>query len=294
MYNFVILNTCKKNTVCNPIKLNIVSHKIDYVPKAILIHLHGIGCHFQQDVDCMDTFEYKINKLKDLNIVSYGLELRGHGKSDGLRFHVNRFDEYVSDVHTLVSYLKKKYPLIPIYLTGESMGGGLAIIYSIKYKDNIKGMGLFAPMIGIDIKIPRIIIFLFYILSYILPLWEIVKPFSINKTDIFKFKKYNTDCQYAFNKPGRLCTTRECFSAIKWINNNIDNFDCAIIIFHSKYDKITSSNSSKQFIHNCKSIDKEYVELDLDTHSLITQANKYDKNPDEIYNQFYIWLKKHI
>jgi alpha-beta hydrolase superfamily lysophospholipase len=294
MYNFTILNNCKKNIVIEPIKLNVVSHEIDYIPKALLIHLHGFGSYFQKNKEYIYTFQYKIDKLKGLNIISYGLELRGHGESDGLQYHINCFDEYVSDVHILVCYLKKKYPSLPIFLTGESMGGGLAIIYSLKYKheNNIKGLGLFAPMIGIDLRLPPIILFLFNIISYIAPLWEIVNTNSINRMNIPEYKNYNN--KYHFDKKAKLCTSRECLAAMKKIEQNSSNFDFPIIIFHSKYDKITSSKLSKHFIDNCKSNDKEFVELDLDRHLIINPTNKYDHDPDKIYEQFNIWLKKHI
>ena len=291
MYNFTIINTCKTNNICDPIKLNIVSHKINYIPTAILIHLHGVCGHFQQDVSCINTLKYKITKLNDLNIISYALELRGHGKSSGLNFYISNFDEYVSDLHTLVCYLINIHGAIPIYLTGESMGGALAIIYSLKYKhnNNIKGIGLFSPMINISIQLPIIIKWLLYIISYIAPLWNLINPKFADINILDKYTDYIANCKYGFKNGLRLGTCRSFLHATKWIDKNVSNFDIPIIIFHSKYDSITSHIASKNFIYKCKSIDRELVEIDSSEHDIIKC-----KDTNAIYNLFYIWLKKHI
>ena len=292
LYDFTILNTFKQEFTCEPIKLNIVSHKIDYTPVAILIHLHGICGHFQQGKSCLNTFKYKINKLTDLKIISYGLELRGHGKSSGLKFYINNFDEYVSDLHSLVHYIINIHSSIPIYLTGESMGGALAIIYSIKYKNNIKGIGLFSPMIDISIKLPVIIKWILYILSFITPLWELMNPRYGNLHLIDRYSDYIANCEYGFKKGVRLGTCRAFLNATEWIKKNESICDIPIIIFHSQHDSITSHIASKHFIHNCKSTDREFIDIDSIDHDVLGIHNT--DNRDEIYNLFYIWLKKKI
>jgi alpha-beta hydrolase superfamily lysophospholipase len=97
--NFTILN--------KDIKLNTMTHndnKIYY--KAVLIHLHGLGSHFQTEYDCMNRFDNRVIKLEKLNIISYGLELRGHGLSEGNKCYINNFNDYLSDVKCLVEYIK--------------------------------------------------------------------------------------------------------------------------------------------------------------------------------------------
>ena len=48
----------------------------------------------------------------------YAVDLRGRGHSDGERFYVNKFADYVSDVATLVTLAKSREPGLPLYLLG--------------------------------------------------------------------------------------------------------------------------------------------------------------------------------
>ncbi len=53
----------------------------------------------------------------------YALDLRGRGKSDGERFYVEKFEDYVSDVATFVEIAKSQEPGLPLFLLGHSAGG---------------------------------------------------------------------------------------------------------------------------------------------------------------------------
>src|SRR5437016_14604492 len=52
----------------------------------------------------------------------YALDLRGRGKSDGERFYVEKFADYVSDVGTVIALAKAREPGLSVYLLGHSAG----------------------------------------------------------------------------------------------------------------------------------------------------------------------------
>ena len=62
------------------------------------------------------------------------------------------FDELISDFERLLEYVKYLHPNIPIYLLGESMGGGLSVKISMLI-EKISGIILLAPMLGVANKI---------------------------------------------------------------------------------------------------------------------------------------------
>jgi len=53
----------------------------------------------------------------------YALDLRGRGNSDGERFYVEKFEDYVNDVATFVTMAKGDHPGLPVFLLGHSAGG---------------------------------------------------------------------------------------------------------------------------------------------------------------------------
>ena len=271
MNNFILFN--------NKFKLNIISHELDN-PKAILINLHGFGMHFQSEDEYLRTLEARIESFSPLKILSYGLELRGHGKSDGLKFHIHDYNDYLSDIYALVLHIREKYDL-PIYLLGESIGGALAIIYSIKYKD-ISGVILLGPMIDIIESINGLLINAISLISYILPRWKIIKP---SDNIIKEYKK--SKCVYTSCEPVMLCSGRECYKIIKWIKANKDKFTLPVLAIHSIDDRITSHKATKDFIDNCESTDKTFISLPGNKHSLLL-SNDIDK----VLNIIYSWFNK--
>lgn len=91
-----------------------------------------------------------------------GWDLRGHGKSDGLRGYAKDFTEYVSDYSIFIekclnlNEVKSK----PVLLLGHSMGGLIQTCgllenkYAEKYSD-IKGQILSSPLFGVAIEVPQ-------------------------------------------------------------------------------------------------------------------------------------------
>jgi alpha-beta hydrolase superfamily lysophospholipase len=70
----------------------------------------------------------------------YALDLRGRGKSDGERFYVEKFADYVSDVAKLVKLAKSREPGLPIFLLGHSAGGVVSCIYALEHQAEIVGL----------------------------------------------------------------------------------------------------------------------------------------------------------
>jgi acylglycerol lipase len=56
-------------------------------------------------------------------------DLRGHGRSEGVRGNIDRFARYLEDVDAAVRWMQTAWPGKPIILLGESMGASIAIQY---------------------------------------------------------------------------------------------------------------------------------------------------------------------
>jgi thioesterase domain-containing protein len=59
------------------------------------------------------------------------VDLRGRGKSDGERFYVETFDDYVSDVAQCVAVVRAREPGLPVFLLGHSAGGVVACLFAL-------------------------------------------------------------------------------------------------------------------------------------------------------------------
>ncbi len=78
-------------------------------------------------------YAWAAEQLADRGLAVYALDLRGRGHSDGERFYVEKFADYVSDVAAVVSHAKEREPGLPMFLLGHSAGGVVACIYTLEH-----------------------------------------------------------------------------------------------------------------------------------------------------------------
>ena len=68
------------------------------------------------------------------------VDLRGRGKSDGERFYVEKFADYVADVTAFVHLTKSREPGVPVFLLGHSAGGVVSCLYAIEHQPELAGL----------------------------------------------------------------------------------------------------------------------------------------------------------
>lgn len=275
----------------NNIKLNVITHYIETTER-IIIHIHGIRSHFQSIYSCMNEIHERFNTLVPYNIKSYALELRGHGKSEGIRCHINNFDEFISDLHALITHIKTVYPLTPIYLLGESMGGAIAIKYTIVYPYVASGVILLAPMFGMpkESDIPFYKAYPLMALSYVLPTWGII-PYKPEKSCCYvKYLNAKRINKYQYNAPLRLGIGRECFITMRWLNEHKQKFITPFVAFHSKIDPVTDINHTRLFVDGCGATNKKLIELADGNHTLFVPLDCDDVQPHIIMMEIIDWI----
>ncbi|MEN6559055.1 MAG: lysophospholipase, partial [Thermoguttaceae bacterium] len=89
---------------------------------------------------------------EDLNRRGYALcamDLRGHGRSDGSRLWVRRFDQYLDDAELFLERVSARYPERPLFLLGHSMGGAVVALLAATRSPDVQGVVLSAPAIWI-------------------------------------------------------------------------------------------------------------------------------------------------
>src|SRR5438067_7888718 len=100
-------------------------------------------------------------------VAAYAVDLRGRGRSDGERFYVQKFADYVSDVAALVTLAKSREPGLPLYLLGHSAGGVVACIYTIEHAGEVSG--LICESFAHEIPAPDFALAVFKGLSHLAP-----------------------------------------------------------------------------------------------------------------------------
>ncbi len=105
----------------------------DQNPKAIVALIHGLGEH-------TGRYAHVGKALTDAGYALFGFDLRGHGKSDGARGYTPSLDAYMQDMRAFFKYLVTRYPELPHFLYGHSLGGLLSLVYAIRYSNGLDGV----------------------------------------------------------------------------------------------------------------------------------------------------------
>lgn len=107
-------------------------------PRAVFLIVHGLAEHSGRYVELVGHF----NRV---GVACYGLDLRGHGHSDGRRVHVDHFDDYQRDVAAVREVVAERHPDLPLFLVGHSMGGLIVLRYVLSRPDDQVGAILSSP-----------------------------------------------------------------------------------------------------------------------------------------------------
>jgi alpha-beta hydrolase superfamily lysophospholipase len=105
-------------------------------PTAIILGLHGFG-------DYRNAWEDPAKIWAKAGITTYSFDQRGFGASP-TRARWPGTDALVDDAKVMTRLLREKYPGVPIYLAGESMGGAVALVAADRGAE-VDGLILSAP-----------------------------------------------------------------------------------------------------------------------------------------------------
>jgi acylglycerol lipase len=107
----------------------------------VLLLCHGAGEHsgrYQNVVDALAPDGWAV----------YGLDLRGHGRSDGERVHVDRFSDWADDFDRFAREVRSRHPDLPVFLLGHSVGAQIALAYALDHQETVRGLVLSAPFLA--------------------------------------------------------------------------------------------------------------------------------------------------
>ena len=74
------------------------------------------------------------------DIAVYAVDLRGRGKSEGERFYIGSFADYLVDIAAFIEFAKSRDPELPTFLLGHSAGGVLACLYALEHSGELAGL----------------------------------------------------------------------------------------------------------------------------------------------------------
>src|SRR5215204_3812840 len=101
-------------------------------PRAVVVICHGVKSH-------SGYYAWTAEQFVAEGVAVYALDLHGRGKSDGERFYLEKFEDYLDDVHAAMTLARSREPGLPVFLLGHSAGGVVSSVYTLEHQADLKG-----------------------------------------------------------------------------------------------------------------------------------------------------------
>jgi len=133
--------------------------------RADVVLLHGYAEH-------AGRYAELIAALGAAGFSCHLLELRGHGRSEGVRGYVDRFGDYLDDLDLFLQRLDEIQtpgPAVPRILLGHSLGGLISLAYVLRRPDAFAALAVSSPFLYPAIEAPALKVWLASLLSRLAP-----------------------------------------------------------------------------------------------------------------------------
>jgi acylglycerol lipase len=263
----VLTSTAREETVTGTGGLNIFvrSWRPNGAARAIVVICHGFNAHSGQ-------YQSVGEQLAAVGLAVYALDLRGRGRSDGERFYVDKFADYVSDVATVIALAKAREPGLSVYLLGHSAGGVVSCVYTLEHQSELAG--LICESFAFQVPAPDFAIAVLKGISHLAPHAHVVK---LNNEDFSRdpevVRSMNADPLIAHEvQPTR--TAAEMARADDRLKREFPLITLPVLILHGTLDKVTKPGGSQLFYETAGSADKTLKMYDAHYHDLLHDVGK--------------------
>lgn len=208
-----------------------------------------------------------------------GWDMRGHGKSDGIRGYAKDFDDYVLDFHLFVD-LCKSLPEVkskPLVLLSHSMGGLVQTCAMLDRKiSGVSAQVLSSPLFEVAVDVPAWKDSGAAFLNAILPkvtLGNEIKYSDLTR-DLEIIKEYELDT-YRHDKisSGVYLGMKREFVRVQ---NHASEITLPTLLHISDHDPVVSSPAALKFFENISSSEKELKIFEGAKHELYNDICRED------------------
>jgi acylglycerol lipase len=226
--------------------------------KAVIILIHGLGEH-------SNRYAHVAKMANDSGYSFIAMDLRGHGRSEGIRGYFPSFDVVLDDMDHLLGEAQKIGK--PVFFYGHSLGGNLVLYYGLTRKSDVAGVIATAPAFAPGSPVSPIKLGIGKLLYNLAPTLTLANGLDLHylSHDPEVMKNYLAD-PLIHNK----ISARMGIDLIKngpWLINHAHEFSYPLLLMQGGEDRIANPAATRAFARNVNGkatllyYDKLYHEL---------------------------------
>ncbi len=272
-----------ENTFCGAHGLSLF-YQAWYPPgtaKAVLALVHGFGEH-------CDRYSTVITALTQAGYVIFGFDNQGHGRSEGQRGHINRWQDYRDNVSAFFTQVRHHEPKLPLFVLGHSLGGLIVLDFALNSPEGLTGIVISGPPIRpVGIAKPYLVA-IARVLSGIWPRFSMevgAGAAALSRDPVVRQQIENDPLKHS------MATVRwgtECLVAIATVRRQIEQLQVPILLVHGSADKVNDVKGSEEIFERITT-DKT---LKIYPGSYHEPHNDLDRN--QVMHDVVKWLNNHL
>jgi alpha-beta hydrolase superfamily lysophospholipase len=210
-------------------------------PVAGLLLLHGLRSHAQ-------WFSEAAEELAGRGVSVYALDRRGSGSSPGRGGDIERYREWLEEIHDAAILARTEHPGLPIHLLGHCFGANLGLAYALTHPREVSSLVMLTPGL--------------YVLPGYTPLerLEIAIAGALNGTKRFRMPQedwmFSRDPEVlAWIESDRLgapSVTARCLVQINrmgsWLRHDVGKLKVPVLVLAASRDRISDNSRNQRLL----------------------------------------------
>jgi alpha-beta hydrolase superfamily lysophospholipase len=248
-------------------------------PKAILLIVHGLAEHSGRYMNV-------VNHFVPLGYAVHGFDHPGHGKSDGTRVYVERFEDYTD---TIKIYFDRVRPAKPVFLVGHSMGGLIAALYLLDHQREMTGAVLSGPAVKVPGKITPTTVLVGKMFSALMPRFGLLGLDAEGVSrDPAVVQAYISDPLVHSGKiTARLAA--EMLKAMQRISAQASKITLPMMIVQGSADRLVDPAGARMLYDTVGSADKEIKIYEGFYHEVFNEPER-----ERVFHDVERWIEVHL
>ena len=253
----------------------------DGAPRAVVCIVHGIGEHSGRYGNVVDV-------LVPAGFAVYGMDNRGHGKSQGTRGGLPTWRALHEDVRGFLSHAQAQHPGLPLFLMGHSLGGLIVLGYALRNPEGLQGVVASAPALQSK-GISPFLMALARVLSRLTP--NITMKTGLDASGISRdqavVQAYLNDPLVHDLATPRMATESE--QEMAWVNERAGEWHLPLLMLHGEADRLVPVEGTREF----------FAQVPVEDKTLHVYPNGYHESHNDLHKEQAIediltWLETHL